>query len=47
MRWCGMALAVLMLAGCTPFAAFHAGTFRLEVPNPPPPTPLRVPNRPQ
>ncbi|MCX7374946.1 MAG: hypothetical protein NTW56_21335 [Alphaproteobacteria bacterium] len=49
MRWWGMALAAVMLAGCTPFAAFHAGTFHLEVPRPtpPPPAPLRVPDRPQ
>lgn len=34
MRWLGVAWAMVMLAGCTPFAAFHAGTFRIE---PPPP----------
>lgn len=46
MRWLGMAGALMWLAGCTPFAAFHAGTFRIEAP-PPPPPPSRVPDRSQ
>lgn len=48
MRGLGLALVAVMLAGCTPFAAFHAGSFRIEAPQPPPPRPpLRVPDRPQ
>lgn len=42
MRWFGLAWASMMLAGCTPFAAFHAGTFRVEAP---PPVVLRMPDR--
>lgn len=38
----GVLLVAVMLAGCTPFVAFHAGTFRVEAP-----PPLRVPDRPQ